>query len=75
MIFIKNKLLILILVTYVLPLGGIGVSAIGNMHTINPENEIYEVVDEHYKKKDKTNLFYEEDEVYFPIEDAISPHY
>ena len=40
MIFIKNKLLILILVTYVLPLGGIGVSAIGNMHTINPENEI-----------------------------------
>ena len=26
--------------TYVLPLGGIGVSAIGNMHTINPENEI-----------------------------------
>ena len=40
MIFIKNKLLILMLVTYVLPLGGIGVSAIGNIHTINPDDEI-----------------------------------
>ena len=37
MIFIKNKLLILMLVTYVLPLGGIGISAIGNIHTINRE--------------------------------------
>ena len=41
MIFIKNKLLILMFVTYVLPLGGIGISAIGNIHTINhPENDI-----------------------------------
>ena len=44
MIFIKNKLLILMLVTYVLPLGGIGISVIGNIHTINPENEIDEQI-------------------------------
>jgi len=41
MIFIKNKLFILILfITFAFPLGGIGISGIGNMHAINPDNEI-----------------------------------
>jgi len=41
MIYIKNKLCILILfTTCILPLGGIGISGIGNMHAINPDNEI-----------------------------------
>ena len=38
---IKNKLFILILfITFVFPLGGIGISGIGNMHAIDPDNEI-----------------------------------
>ena len=38
---IKNKLFILILfITFAFPLGGIGISGIGNMHAINPDNEI-----------------------------------
>jgi len=42
---------------------------------INPDNEIYDFVEEYYKKKEKKLGSNEGGEEYFPLEESHPPHY
>ncbi len=42
---------------------------------IKPDNEIYDLVEEYYKKKESRHQVYEDGEDYFPFEGSKPPHY
>ena len=42
---------------------------------INPDNDILDLVEEHYKERENTFYEYENNEDYLPVEESKPPHY